>query len=64
LFSIATLADNLGMSVVAEGVETIDQLVQLKLLQCQQAQGYLFSKPLDQEQARILLASEQSFFRS
>ncbi len=52
------------MSVVAEGVETIDQLVQLKLLQCQQAQGYLFSKPLDQEQARILLASEQSFFRS
>jgi EAL domain-containing protein (putative c-di-GMP-specific phosphodiesterase class I) len=62
--AIATLADNLGMSVVAEGVETIDQLVQLKLLQCQQAQGYLFSKPLDQEQARILLASEQSFFRS
>ncbi|MEH1912802.1 bifunctional diguanylate cyclase/phosphodiesterase [Nostoc sp.] len=60
--AIVTLADNLGMSVVAEGVETIDQLVQLKLLQCQQAQGYLFSKPLDQEQARILLASEQSFF--
>ncbi|MHC5763380.1 sensor domain-containing protein [Nostoc sp.] len=60
--AIVTLADNLGMSVVAEGVETIDQLVQLKLLQCQKAQGYLFSKPLDQEQARILLASEQSFF--
>lgn len=60
--AIVTLADNLGMSVVAEGVETIDQLVQLKLLQCQQAQGYFFSKPLAQEQARILLASEQSFF--
>jgi EAL domain-containing protein (putative c-di-GMP-specific phosphodiesterase class I) len=49
------------MSVVAEGVETIDQLVQLNLLQCQQAQGYFFSKPLGQEQARTLLASGQSF---
>lgn len=62
--AIVTLADNLGMSVVAEGVETIDQLKQLKLLQCQQAQGYLFSKPLDREQARTLLASGQSFLRA
>ncbi|ACC85009.1 EAL and GGDEF domain-containing protein [Nostoc punctiforme] len=61
--AIVTLADNLGMSVVAEGVETINQLAQLQLLQCQQAQGYLFSKPLDQEQARNLLASGQSFLR-
>ncbi|MEH1942355.1 MAG: EAL domain-containing protein [Nostoc sp.] len=59
--AIVTLADNLGMSVVAEGIETVDQLVQLKLLQCQQAQGYLFSQPLEQEQARTLLASGQSF---
>ncbi len=62
--AILTLADNLGMSVVAEGVETTDQLLQLQLLQCKQAQGYLFSKPLDPEQATTLLASEQSFLRT
>src|ERR1051325_5643892 len=45
--TIVTLAGNLGMQVIAEGVETEDQLNQLKLLKCQYAQGYLFSKPLD-----------------
>ncbi len=54
--AIVTLAHNLGMSVVAEGVETMNQLVELKLLQCDQAQGYLFSRPLDREQTSALLA--------
>lgn len=44
--TIVTLAGNLGMQVIAEGVETPDQLDQLRLLKCQYAQGYLFSKPL------------------
>jgi diguanylate cyclase (GGDEF)-like protein len=44
--TIVTLAGNLGMQVIAEGVETEDQLHQLRLLKCQYAQGYLFSKPL------------------
>ncbi|WP_096608360.1 EAL domain-containing protein [Calothrix sp. NIES-2100] len=55
--AIVTLAHNLGMNVVAEGVETKNQLLQLRLLQCDQAQGYLFSRPLDREQTSALLAS-------
>jgi EAL domain-containing protein (putative c-di-GMP-specific phosphodiesterase class I) len=44
--TIMTLAWNLGMDVVAEGVETAKQLAQVRALQCEYAQGYLFSKPL------------------
>lgn len=44
--TIVTLAGNLGMQVIAEGVETADQLQQLRLLKCQYGQGYLFSQPL------------------
>lgn len=57
--AIITLARNLGMSVVAEGVETINQLVQLRLLECDQAQGYLFSKPLTSDNIGLLLAAKQ-----
>ncbi|CAN5762204.1 hypothetical protein BH18ACI4_BH18ACI4_20770 [soil metagenome] len=45
--TINTLANNLGMGVVAEGVETADQLAQLKAIRCTLGQGYLFSRPLD-----------------
>jgi len=45
--TIITLASNLGMQVVAEGVETEEQLDQLRSLKCQYGQGYLFAKPLD-----------------
>lgn len=44
--TIVTLAGNLGMQVVAEGVETEEQLEQLRSLKCQYGQGYLFSKAL------------------
>jgi EAL domain-containing protein (putative c-di-GMP-specific phosphodiesterase class I) len=44
--SIVSLAHNLDLSVVAEGVETVDQLDALKRLGCDEAQGYLFGKPL------------------
>lgn len=59
--AIITLAGNLGMGVVAEGVETMDQLIQLRLLECDKAQGYLFSQPLDSEQASALLVSQPFF---
>jgi EAL domain-containing protein (putative c-di-GMP-specific phosphodiesterase class I) len=49
------LAGNLGMQVIAEGVETADQLEQLKLLKCQYGQGYLFSKPLAAPDADMFL---------
>jgi diguanylate cyclase (GGDEF)-like protein len=45
--TIVNLARNLGMEVVAEGIETERQLNHLKLLSCKYGQGYLFSKPLD-----------------
>ncbi|NJK67887.1 MAG: EAL domain-containing protein [Richelia sp. CSU_2_1] len=45
--AIVTLAHNLGLNAIAEGVETAEQLAQLRELGCEQAQGYLFSKPVD-----------------
>lgn len=53
--TIITLAWNLGMEVVAEGVETPKQLAQLRSLRCEYAQGYLFSKPCDAEAIETLL---------
>jgi EAL domain-containing protein (putative c-di-GMP-specific phosphodiesterase class I) len=43
--AVVTLAKNLGLSVVAEGVETHEQLTTLLQLQCPYFQGYLFSHP-------------------
>lgn len=58
--TIATLAWNLNMDIVAEGVENKKQLTYLKSLGCQYAQGYLFSKPVDQQKAEdIIIASLQ-----
>lgn len=44
--TVASLAWNLGIEVVAEGVESNKQVTQLKLLKCELAQGYLFSRPM------------------
>jgi diguanylate cyclase (GGDEF)-like protein/PAS domain S-box-containing protein len=53
--TIVLLASNLGMEVVAEGVETESQLAHLRTLKCGYAQGYLFSRPIDGEAAESLL---------
>jgi diguanylate cyclase (GGDEF)-like protein len=55
--SIKNLASNLEMSVIAEGVETEAQLLEIKKLGCEYAQGYLFSKPLDAEEAGLFIKS-------
>ena len=47
--SIISLAHNLDMDVIAEGIEEKDQLKLLKKMKCDKAQGYYFSKPVDQE---------------
>jgi len=47
------------MAVVAEGVETADQLRQLGDLGCDYGQGYLFSRPVGAGQAAELLTDEQ-----
>ncbi|MGB8697931.1 MAG: EAL domain-containing protein, partial [Thermosynechococcaceae cyanobacterium] len=44
--AIITLASNLGIDVIAEGVETKTQRDLLTQLKCHYAQGFLFSKPL------------------
>ena len=49
--AVSQLARNLGIAVVAEGIETVEQLQMLQALDCQFGQGYLFAKPLPPEQA-------------
>jgi EAL domain-containing protein (putative c-di-GMP-specific phosphodiesterase class I) len=44
--TVVNLAHSLGMTVVAEGIETADQLAFLRLHGCDRAQGFLFSPPL------------------
>ncbi|MCP5024280.1 MAG: EAL domain-containing protein [bacterium] len=53
--AIVTLAHHLELDVVAEGVETKEQLAQLQVLGCLYVQGYLFSKPLPPLEAAELL---------
>ena len=54
--TIITLAHNLRMDVIAEGVETAEQLSQLRDLGCEYGQGYYFSRPVSAEEANHLIA--------
>jgi EAL domain-containing protein (putative c-di-GMP-specific phosphodiesterase class I) len=54
--AIISLARSLGMKVTAEGIETEEQMVYLKNLNCDQGQGYLFSRPLPVQAAEAFLA--------
>lgn len=58
LAAIVAVAQNLGLNVIVEGVETAEQLAYVRALQCQQAQGYLFARPLDSASAGELLAAD------
>ena len=55
--AIMNIAQALKMSVTAEGIETAQQLEQLRVLNCDFGQGYLFSKPLDGKNATNLIES-------
>jgi diguanylate cyclase (GGDEF)-like protein/PAS domain S-box-containing protein len=56
--TIVALAHSLGLNVIAEGVETEDQLLFLATHGCHAYQGYLFSKPLPLEQFEVFLKRE------
>jgi EAL domain-containing protein (putative c-di-GMP-specific phosphodiesterase class I) len=53
--AILTLAQSLGMKVVAEGVETDNQFARLKAMNCELVQGFLFARPVDSLAAGFLL---------
>lgn len=55
--AVVTLAHNRGMKVIAEGVETVQQLAQLQALKCDFGQGYFFSKPVTAECAEGLIVA-------
>lgn len=57
--TVALLAHNLGMEVIAEGIETDEQLQKLRALECRYGQGYFFSKPVDKEAAGALLLNKE-----
>jgi diguanylate cyclase (GGDEF)-like protein/PAS domain S-box-containing protein len=59
--TILSLAQNLDIHVVAEGVETPEQLAALKALRCEYAQGFAFSPPLPGAEAEALLAEGRRF---
>jgi len=56
--TILPMANNLRLDVVAEGVETIQQVALLKKLHCKYGQGFYFSRPLSAEGTAELLAGE------
>jgi EAL domain-containing protein (putative c-di-GMP-specific phosphodiesterase class I) len=59
--TILNLANSLGIGVVAEGIETADQVDHLRKMQCPHGQGYWFSRPLAVPAAEELLASSPTW---
>ncbi|HVY07448.1 MAG TPA: EAL domain-containing protein [Burkholderiales bacterium] len=59
--AIVALAHGLGMGVVAEGVETKEQLALLSDMQCDEVQGYLFAQPADAARIHALAESAPAF---
>ena len=53
--SIIALAKNLGMNVIAEGIENKEEATALKELNCQKCQGYWFAKPMPEAEALTFL---------
>ena len=53
--SIISLARVLGIEVIAEGVENMEQLNHLFSMKCDKVQGYYFSKPLSVEYAEVFI---------
>jgi len=61
---IAMLARNLGLKVVAEGIERQEQMEMLRDLGCETGQGYLFSKPVSADAIEQLMTSRRALAKS
>jgi len=57
--SLISMAHNLGLGVIAEGVETAGQAAFLLKESCEEAQGYLYAKPLAEEAFEAFLATHR-----
>jgi sensor c-di-GMP phosphodiesterase-like protein len=55
--AVASIAEHIGFTLVAEGVETEEQAAFLRLLGCPVGQGYLYSKPIPNKDFIELLKS-------
>ena len=55
--AIITMARDLGLAVIGEGIETAEQLAELRALGCAYGQGYLFDRPLPSQAADELLSA-------
>ncbi|WP_417613784.1 putative bifunctional diguanylate cyclase/phosphodiesterase [Parasphingorhabdus sp.] len=53
-----TMAHYLGLEVIAEGIETVEQLAFLRALGCEEGQGYFYSKPVPEKMFEQLLSQE------
>jgi diguanylate cyclase (GGDEF)-like protein len=62
--AVADLARTLGMATVAEGIETLDQLHELRDLGCTEGQGFLFSRPLPAAETLGLIESREAARRA
>ena len=62
--TVISLAENMGMEVVAEGIETMSQLTQLRRLKCQYGQGYLFSRPVDADSVSAWISKKPDWQES
>jgi diguanylate cyclase (GGDEF)-like protein/PAS domain S-box-containing protein len=61
--TILMLGGNLGIDVIAEGIETAEQLEKLQMIHCPRGQGYYFSKPMEGKALRSLLSSHTGVVR-
>ena len=62
VYTIIKLAQNLKMKVIAEGIETIEQLEHLKSLKCEYGQGFYFSKPVEASAAERFIVENTPVF--
>lgn len=61
--TIVGLAKTLGMNVIAEGIETMHQIHQLRILGCEYGQGYLFSRPVPIDEADQIVINRDRWQR-